>query len=55
LKGYRTPHDGPTRHMFLEVDRVEEPRNRNLESVSTKNVMFFSLSAFLPTIVYPGR
>jgi hypothetical protein len=34
-----TPHVGPTRHMFLEVDRVEgSTQNRNLESVVAKNV-----------------
>jgi hypothetical protein len=30
---------------------MEEPKNHNLESVSAKNVMFFSLTPYLPTSV----
>jgi hypothetical protein len=48
-RGHCTPHTGPTCHIFGGVDRVEDPYNRNLESVCAKKMNYFSPRGFLPT------
>jgi hypothetical protein len=53
-----TPHAGPTRHMFLEVDMVEGLCSKKIaiwRAFLPKNELFFSPTLLLPAHPYPRR